>query len=103
MVPRRVFALMLAGLVAGISLPAAASHRAVCAAREAVLRQLDENYGERPVATGLASNGTVLEVLAARSGTWTILVTRPDGTSCVVAAGEGWEDLADEEGKGSRT
>ncbi len=75
----------------------------MCAAREAVLRQLNENYGERPVATGLVSNGTVIEVLAARSGTWTILVTRPDGTSCVVAAGEGWEDLADEEGKGSRT
>ena len=25
------------------------------------------------------------------TGTWTILVTRPDGTSCLLAAGQRWE------------
>jgi hypothetical protein len=42
---------------------------------------------------GLVSNGAVLEVLTSDKGSWTIIVTRPDGTSCVVAAGEAWENL----------
>ena len=41
---------------------------------------------------GLASNGGVLEVLSSTSGsTWTILVTMPNGVSCMIAAGEGLE------------
>ena len=42
---------------------------------------------------GLVSNGSILEVLASKDGSWTISVTRPDGMSCVVAAGEAWEDM----------
>tara|TARA_Y100000031_G_C8177535_1_gene364822 strand:+ start:176 stop:370 length:195 start_codon:yes stop_codon:yes gene_type:complete len=41
----------------------------------------------------LASSGAVLEVLASKGGTWTILVTQPNGTSCVVATGEAWQGL----------
>jgi hypothetical protein len=32
-----------------------------------------------------------MEVFVSSAGTWTILATRTDGTSCVVSAGEGWE------------
>lgn len=40
-------------------------------------------------ATGLASAGQVVEVFASETtGTWTITVTRPDGTACLVATGE---------------
>ena len=42
---------------------------------------------------GLAANGSVLEVLASKDGTWTILITSPNGTSCVVAVGDSWEAL----------
>ena len=44
-------------------------------------------------ATNLASNGTVLEVLASNKGSWTIILTKPDGMSCVVASGEAWEQV----------
>jgi hypothetical protein len=40
---------------------------------------------------GLANNGTMLEIATSGEGSWTILVTRPDGVSCVVATGEAWE------------
>jgi hypothetical protein len=74
-----------------ISLPTLA--QTVCGERGDFLGHLSNSYHERPVAMGLVSNGALLEVLASDKGSWTIIVTRPDGTSCVVAAGEAWEDL----------
>ena len=36
----------------------------------------------------------LVEVFASNNGTsWTIVVTRPDGLSCIVAVGEDWETL----------
>lgn len=74
-------------------MPAIAGH-GLCGPRGEFLRQLARNYGEAPVAAGLVSNGAVLEVLASESGSWTIILTRADGKSCVVAAGSSWEELA---------
>jgi len=82
-----VLALALEGL------PAAAQAPAFCAERRAIAEKLDEGYGEKPVAVGLAEGGLVIEVFASGTGTFTILLTRPDGVSCVAAAGEGWESL----------
>lgn len=66
----------------------------ICAQRTDLLGSLAREYSEAPRALGLANNGTVMELLSARDGrTWTLLMSRPDGTSCVVAAGEAWESL----------
>jgi len=49
-------------------------------------------YRESPVAVGLASNGKLLEVLTSEDGsTWTILLTSPNGISCLFAAGSSWQ------------
>jgi hypothetical protein len=43
----------------------------------------------------LTSDGQLLEVLRSDSKqTWSILVTSPQGVSCIVAAGESWQDKA---------
>ncbi len=34
-----------------------------------------------------------IEVFASPFRTFTIILTRPDGVTCVMAAGENWEDL----------
>lgn len=66
----------------------------VCAEREALLTSLSRQYAEAPRALGLANNGSVMELLSTRDGkTWTLLMTQPDGTSCVLAAGEAWEAI----------
>ena len=42
---------------------------------------------------GLSAEGSVLEILASDTGSWTLIVTRPSGVSCVVAHGQGWESM----------
>ena len=64
-----------------------------CIPRANALSQLDAQYKERPVSIGLAATGAVVEVLASETGTWTILLTTPQGVSCVIAVGNFWEDL----------
>lgn len=72
-----------------VSWPAAAQQ--LCGARNAILQSLARNYQESPAAMGVSNGGAVIEVFTARNGkTWTILLTRPDGKSCIVAAGESW-------------
>ena len=70
-----------------------AQAQAMCGERHTVLANLEKIYSEAPVSIGLASNGTVIEVLASPSGSFTIILTQPNGHSCVMAAGENWENL----------
>ncbi len=65
----------------------------VCSTRAEFIDRFAHRYAENPVAMGLASSGGVVEVLASEGGSWTLLVTMPNGVSCVVAAGENWEAL----------
>lgn len=68
-----------------------------CGAREAVLAQLAEKYGETRRGIGMAANQTVMEVFASdASGSWTIIVTLPNGASCLVASGEGYEAVTED-------
>ena len=69
----------------------AESEQSVCGDRNTFLEKLNATYGEQPVGMGLANNGTMLEIATSGEGSWTILVTRPDGVSCVVGTGEAWE------------
>lgn len=63
-----------------------------CADRTQVVSRLEERYGETLQSMGLNQNNTVVEVYASEeTGTWTILVTRPDGVACLIAAGQMWD------------
>ncbi len=65
-----------------------------CDQRARVLGHLAQKYKEAPVAIGVTSTGGMVEVLTTGDGgTWTIILSNPNGTSCVVAAGEGWRAL----------
>jgi len=80
---------------AAVAIPATAvAAPAPCGQRKDLLAQLVERYHEAPVAVGLANNGALVEVLTSDDGsTWTILITRANGISCLVAAGESWQKL----------
>ena len=77
-----------------LPLPAMAGNMA-CSQRDDVLAQLGTKYKEAPSAVGIANNGGLIEVLTSDDGsTWTIIVSMPNGTSCLLAAGEDWQSVA---------
>ena len=63
----------------------------ICGDRGELVSCLEKGYGEFPTALGLDSNGSVVELFTSAKDTWSLLVTRPDGFSCLVAAGDAWE------------
>lgn len=82
--------------LAAISIAGAASAQ-TCAPRAAVLQHLSDNFGETRQSIGMAEQGRVVEVFAnTDSGSWTITVTLPNGMTCLVAAGESFEVLAED-------
>lgn len=88
-----VMALTMAVMLGGWAARASAEENALCTQRETLLQSLAKDYTEVPTSMGLTNEGNVVEVLTAKDGmTWTILLSRPDGTSCVVAAGEDWRN-----------
>jgi hypothetical protein len=81
--------MLLAAVLALVSSGAMAQVR--CGNRDNIIEWLAAKYKETPVATGVANTGGLVEVLSTGEGkTWTIIVTMPQGKSCIVAAGEGW-------------
>jgi len=63
-----------------------------CNNRDKILDWLGDRYKEAPVAAGINSKGALLEVLTSEDGTtWTILLTSPNGTSCIVETGQAWQ------------
>lgn len=59
-----------------------------------ILSQFASVYKEAPVAAGLTADGRLIEVLSSDDGfTWTLIVSKPDGESCVIMAGEGWRKM----------
>ena len=65
-----------------------------CNTRNSVLSLLAKKYKEAPVAAGVTNTGGLVEVLSSDGGkTWSIIVSTPQGMSCLVAAGEGWREV----------
>jgi len=84
--------LISAALVFGMAaLAPPAGAQVACADRDFVVARLAEYYGEKLDALGLRTDRELIEIWSSdQAGTWTILMTRSDGTSCVVASGTGW-------------
>ncbi len=86
-----------AGLLFAAALTMASAEAAVetpCNQRDSVIGHLAQKYQEVPVAIGVTNRGGLVEVLSTGDGkTWTIIVSTPDGTSCLIAAGEGWRSV----------
>lgn len=70
----------------------ATSENSVCVPREDLVAQLSAQFNENQKAVGLIGEQAVMEVFASDQGSWTIVSTDINGTSCIIAAGEGWDD-----------
>jgi hypothetical protein len=65
----------------------------ICGAHPLVSDNLQQAYAEAPVSMGVTVGGAVVEVFASQNGTWTLVITQPNGVSCLIAAGQDWETL----------
>ncbi len=86
--------LITTGLLFGMAATAPPAFAANCALRDTVVQRLTSNYSESLTAGGLQGNQTMttmLEVWASQeNGTFTVIITNPQGVSCIVAAGTDW-------------
>jgi hypothetical protein len=83
----------LAGVAALVLNGQASAATPQCAAHEEMVKVLATRYSEAPKAVGLVNEDRVVEIFVSKAGSWTILVTRPGGTACILAAGQNWEDV----------
>lgn len=82
---------------------AALAQNQQCAPRADVVAHLGQKYSETRRSMGLAANSTVMEVFASEAtGTWTITVTTPQGITCLIASGQSFEPVVEQQpAKGS--
>lgn len=67
-----------------------------CNLRGQVLDHLAMKYGEIPTATGVTEGGGLIELLVDPvDDTWTLILSMPNGQSCILAMGEGWRPVSD--------
>jgi len=82
-------ALTAALLCAGLT---AASAVEVQCAKQALMHQLlTEKYKETPVGVGTINQDRLMQLFVSANGTWTMLMTKTDGESCIIASGENWD------------
>ncbi len=67
---------------------------AKCGERTRLIKALTDKYKEEPRAIGLSASGkAVFEVYTSKTGTWTIVMTTTTGVTCIMAAGDSWEEM----------
>ncbi len=63
-----------------------------CAPRDGALVQLEKQFEEKVLGRGLAVNGKrMIELFVSEKGSWTVLISDPNGSSCVLTSGENWQ------------
>ena len=65
-----------------------------CGQRNSMVSALDRKFKETRRGIGLVSNKRMIELYVSGRGSWTVLFTHPDGTSCIGATGKNWQGLA---------
>ena len=76
--------------------PTATEAQVGCVQREKLVHNLAEKYNEKQTAIGREAAGgksRMVEVFVSSTGSFTILLSYPNGVSCVAASGEGWRQI----------
>jgi len=64
-----------------------------CGIHDALAKTLKTKYQETRRILGIINARNVMEIFMSPQGTWTVVVTDTSGTSCITAAGEGWQEI----------
>ena len=86
--PLSVFAAAACSVLAPIA--ASTAFAGACASRDEFARHLSANYSEESQSIGVATDGSLFEIFASDTGTWSLLITNGKKISCIIAAGDTW-------------
>lgn len=71
-----------------------------CSPRADIVDRLEQHYGEYFSGQARQSDKGLVELYVASDGSWTIILTRPDGYSCPMAVGSNAEKVFNRKGLG---
>lgn len=80
------------GIIFGI-IVAPVHAQSACGKRVDIVKMLASKYKEAPRVLAISGQSNLLEAYVSPLGSWTILITNPQGLACIVAAGESWENV----------
>lgn len=87
---------VLAAVLIAASGTTADPQEIVCAKHARIVEYLKGEFQERQGAFGLVGDKAILELfLSPHGATWTIVITDVSGKSCILAAGDSWEQKLD--------
>jgi hypothetical protein len=90
---KRLFTATIIFGAAALAPPLAAQAPEMCQERSRLIEALQETFYEQPVGAGLQNPEQMLEIWSSpRTGSFTVLITRADGISCIVAWGTHWQE-----------
>lgn len=84
---------LVCALMAFFVTPVWAQRGPPCYERENLIDILARRFGERMTAAGVDARGNLVQVFSAPAGNWTIAVTLPNGPTCILSSGEGWQPV----------
>ena len=64
-----------------------------CGLHKQVTEFLANKYKETRVGMGLINAGQMMELYISETGSWTMLITRPDGVTCFGPVGKNWQHI----------
>ena len=89
---RFMIALIGVSFTALLAAPAYSAEN-ICGKRDDIVSRLESGYQEFNSAMGMSTNGGLVELYTSENGTWTLMLSQPNGVSCLIAAGENWESF----------
>ncbi len=86
-----VIASIAAAVLAAVWFSAQAQDPLACGDRLDLVAQLKDQFHEDQTGFGLTGKGAVVELFVSERGSWTLLLSFPNGRSCLMATGNGWD------------
>ena len=93
---KRIISASLIFGAAALAPPAATAQIARCMPRADLVQTLKSNYDEQLVGGGLQNPTQILEIWSSeKTGSFTVFITRADGTSCLISSGQNWSSIVE--------
>lgn len=64
-----------------------------CGTRSELVEILKDRFNQKPAGLGLSYEGReAFEIYTSEDGDWTVMMTKPNGQTCIMAGGHSWKN-----------